>query len=633
MRRKERKLLFDYLPVFLILLSILLSIYFMVPKVQEIIENSIIKNAIVPSVSKGLDKIILQIEKDASRVGLKELFKNKKFTSWLEDKISIFINDDVKYAYILYFDKDGKIRYLADFSKEDRARYWQTFNAFDSAIEKVLKEKKAVVIKQSDYTGIWLTLIKPIKIDNQVKGAFIIDFSINKLQEIQSILNRIKEFILAVSVFILLSIFVSVYQFIRYKKNLKKMYIDPLTQVYNRLFMYDNMDLLKKNYYTTFIIDIDFFKRINDTYGHDVGDYVLKEVAERLKRCIREDEDILVRYGGEEFLLFIKSNPHSEEYRYNIVQLANRLRTEVSKNVITYNNIKMKVTISIGVALCRENTDIDQMIKLADMALYRAKQNGRNRVEVYDKGLEANDKGIAIIKEAIDKNGIVCWFQPIYNLKTGKAVRYESLVRIVAEDGKLIYPHQFLNAIRRTYVHVDLTKKVIEFNIRTLLDNPKMRISMNLSALDIYNDDIIDYLDFLIINKKLASRLTIEILESEDIEDYEFFKEKIMRIKEIGCSIGIDDFGAGYSNFAHIVELNPEFLKIDGSLIKDIDINKRSIAIVKAIKHFADELGINVIAEYIHSEYILRKVLEVGITYGQGYYLKEPLPLRKRKSA
>ncbi|WP_456393579.1 putative bifunctional diguanylate cyclase/phosphodiesterase [Persephonella sp.] len=632
MKKRDRKLLFDYLPVFLVLLGILLSIYFMVPRVKGIIEDSIIKNAIVPTVSKGLDRIIFQIEKEASRVGLKKLFENEKFRHWLEDKVSLFLNDDVKYAYVLYFDRDGKIRYLADFSREDRAKFWQSFNAYDARWLPAVKAGKPVVIKQSDYTGLWLTLIKPIKVNGETKAAIVIDFSVSKLKEIQGIIDRIQEFILVVLTFIMISIVVSLYQFIKYKKDLRKMYIDPLTNVHNRLFMYDNMELIQKYPYTTFIIDIDFFKRINDTYGHDVGDAVLREVATRIKNCIREGEDIFIRYGGEEFLVFVRANPYSEDYRYNIIQLAARLRSEVSRKVISYNNINVKVTISIGIALYRENLDIDQAIKMADMALYRAKQNGRDRVEIYNRGLEANDKGISIIKEAIDHNGIVCWYQPIFNLRTGKIVKYESLVRIISKDGKLIYPHQFLNAIRRTYVHVDLTKKVIEYNIRVLRENPGMHISMNLSALDIYNDDIIGYLDNLI-DRKLSKRLTIEILESEDIEDYNFFKEKVLKVKEIGCSIAIDDFGTGYSNFAHIVELVPDYLKIDGSLVKDIDINPRSMAIVKAIKYFADELGIDVIAEYIHSEYILKKVLEMGIVYGQGYFLKEPVPLKKRKIA
>jgi len=631
-KRKETKLLWDYLPVFLILLGILLSIYFIVPKIKAVIEDSIIKNAIVPTVSKGLDNIITVIEKDAQRVGLKELFKNERFREWLKDKMSIFLNDDVKYAYILYFDKNGKLRYLADFSKEEKARYWQSYNAVDDTVYKAVKENRTIVVKQRSYTDLWLTLIKPIKENNQVKGAFVIDFSISKLREIQSILDRIKEFILIVSGFIILSIIISIYQFIRYRKNLSKMYTDPLTNVYNRLFMYENLDLLKKYNYTTYIVDIDFFKRINDTYGHDVGDAVLKEVAKRLKKCIREDEDIIVRYGGEEFLIFVRSNPLSENYKVDVIHLASRLKNEVSRNVIEYNGIKIKVTVSIGVAVCRDDVDIEQAIKMADMALYKAKQNGRNRIEIYDKVLEANDKSISIIKEAIDNNNVICWYQPIINLKTGKVIKYESLVRIISSDGKLIYPHQFMNAIRRTYVHVDLTKKVIEYNVNVLRNNPKISISMNLSALDIYNEDILDYIDFLI-DKNISKRLTIELLESEDIEDYEFFKEKISRIREIGCSIAIDDFGSGYSNFTHIVELNPDYIKIDGSIIKDIDINPRSIAIVKAIKYFADELGIKVIAEYIHSAYILRKVLETGIIYGQGYFLKEPIPFKKRKIA
>ncbi|MDQ7055575.1 MAG: hypothetical protein Q9M89_03455 [Persephonella sp.] len=155
MRRKDRKLLWDYLPVFLILLGILLSIYMIVPKVRTVIENSIIKNAVIPTVSKGLDNVIDIIERDASQIGLKELFKNERFRKWLKDKMSIFFNDDVKYAYILYFDKSGKIRYLADFSQDERAKYWQSYNAVDDSIYRVVQEKKTVVIKQSDYTGLW----------------------------------------------------------------------------------------------------------------------------------------------------------------------------------------------------------------------------------------------------------------------------------------------------------------------------------------------------------------------------------------------------------------------------------------------------------------------------------------------
>ncbi|WP_457643257.1 putative bifunctional diguanylate cyclase/phosphodiesterase [Persephonella sp.] len=632
MKQKNRKLLFDYLPVFFILLGILLTMYFAVPRVKSIIEDSIIKNAIVPTVSKGLDKVINQIEKESQRVGIVKLFENEKFRDWLEDKLSLFLNEDVKYAYILYFDDDGKIRYLADFSKEDRAQFWQSFNAYNEKWISQVKKGRPVVIKQSDYTGLWLTLVKPIIIDGRVKAAVVIDFSVSKLKEIQGIIDKIQEFILAFLTFILVSILVSIYQFIRYKRSLKKMYIDPLTGAYNRLYMYDNIEMFQKLPYTTFIIDIDFFKRINDTYGHDVGDAVLKEVARRIKSCIREEEDILIRYGGEEFLLFVKANPESEDYRYNIVQLAARLRSEVSKKIIHHNSASIKVTISIGIAPYRENTDIEQAIKMADIALYRAKKNGRNRVEIFDRDFENSSKSISIIKEAIDNNGVVCWYQPIFNLRTGKIVKLESLVRIVAKNGKLIYPYQFLNAIRRTYVHVDLTKKVIEYNVNVLKENPDVNISINLSALDIYNEDIIQYID-LLVDKNTARRLTIEILESEDIEDYQYFKEKVMKIKDIGCGIAIDDFGAGYSNFAHIVELVPDYIKIDGSLIKDIDINPRSITIVKAIKYFADELGIDVIAEYIHSQTVLKKVMEMGVIYGQGYFLRKPALLKRRKTA
>ncbi|WP_297454276.1 bifunctional diguanylate cyclase/phosphodiesterase [Persephonella sp.] len=631
MVKKDKKLLFDYMPFFITLLGLLVSIYILAPKIKKTIENSIIKEAVVPGVAQSLDKIIRTIQINAKDKDLETLFSDPKFRERIRELFSVIVTDDVKYAYLLYKDKDGKLRYLIDLSKEDRARFREGFNIYGDYWDKILKDGKSVVIKQSDYTGLWITLLKPIKIKHQVAGIAVIEFSVKKLKEIQAIISKIQEFVLIISLFIVISIIISLIQFVKYRENVKKMYIDPLTGAYNRLYLYENLEKLKKGFYTTFVIDIDHFKKINDSFGHEAGDYVLKEVTERIKNCIRE-EDILIRYGGEEFLLFAKINPYSENYRYNVLCLATRIKTGICKKVITYENISMKVTVSIGIAPYVEKGSIEEAIKMADMALYRAKKNGRNKIEIYSGPLEVSHEEIYVIKEAIDNNNIVCWYQPIVNLKTGEVLKYEALVRLISSDGKVIYPYQFLNTIRRTYVHIDLTKKVIEYNAKVLRENPWMRISMNLSALDVYDDNIIEHLEN-VLDKDLAGRLTIELLESEDIDDYQSFKTKIEHIKEIGCKISIDDFGSGYSNFSHLVELAPDYLKIDGSIIKDIDTNSRSLAIVKAIKSFADDIGIKVIAEYIHSESVLRKVLELGIIYGQGYYLKKPQPIKKRKIA
>ncbi|WP_051654668.1 bifunctional diguanylate cyclase/phosphodiesterase [Persephonella sp. IF05-L8] len=630
MIQNNRRLLLDYMPFFIILLGLLVSVYIMAPKIKKTIENSIIRDAIIPGVVQSLNKIIKTIQTEANNRDVEDVFSDPNFRKKIKELFSIIVTDDVKYAYILYKDKEGKLRYLIDLSKEDRANFKEGFNIYGDYWDEVLNKGKSIVIKQSDYTGLWITLLKPIKINNQVIGIAVVEFSMNKLKDIQSIINKIQEFVLIISILIIVSIIISLIQFLKYRDDIQKMYIDPLTGAYNRLFLYENIEKLKKGFFTTFVIDIDHFKKINDSFGHEAGDYVLKEVTERIRNCIKED-DILIRYGGEEFLLFVKSNPYSENYRYEILTLATKIKTEICKKIITYNNISMKVTVSIGIAPYTEKS-IEEAIKMADIALYRAKKNGRNKIEIYSGPMDVSNEEIYTIKEAIENNNIVCWYQPIINLETGEVLKYEALVRLISKNGKIIYPYQFLNTIRRTYVHIDLTKKVIEYNIKVLRENPWMHISLNLSALDVYDDNIIEYLDNTL-NKELASRLTIELLESEDIDDYPSFKAKIEHIKEIGCKISIDDFGSGYSNFSHLVELAPDYLKIDGSIIKDIDTNYRSRAIVKAIKSFADDIGIKVIAEYIHSETVLKKVLELGIIYGQGYYLKKPQPIKIKKIA
>ncbi|NPA53749.1 MAG: EAL domain-containing protein, partial [Aquificae bacterium] len=317
-------------------------------------------------------------------------------------------------------------------------------------------------------------------------------------------------------------------------------------------------------------------------------------------------------------------------YKYDMVQFARTIKNAVTKRYISIGNIKLKVTISIGINLYEYEKTIEEAIKHADMALYKAKQRGRNRIEVYNTNLKFESKNINIVKEAIEEDRVICHYQPIVDLITGKITKYESLVRIVTQDNKILYPGQFLDAIKRTYVNVDLTKKIIEYNSRVLDIYKDIQISINLSAMDIYNEDIIYLLSALFDGDK-AERVTIEVLESEEIEDYSYFKEQVQKIKELGCKIAIDDFGTGYSNFSHIVELNPDYLKIDGSLIKNIDLDPRAFSIVKAIKLFADDLRIDVVAEFVHNAQVLRKIKSIGIRYGQGFFLKKPieLPLKK----
>ncbi len=628
-KRNRRNVFIKYVLILLIILITITLGFLYLPKMEQTIEETIIDEAILPDISEKIEKLkkeIVQTSKLENK-DIANIFLISKIKDRFKKELELILNNDVKRAFLLYKDKDGKLRVLLDVSKTiERKKFWEVFDPEPALAERIINTTGKTIIKTEKDGRPFIRYIEPIKINREIKGYFVLEMSVRKFYGIISLIRKVK-FIL-ISILALVSAFIVyfIYQSIRYRKELEKMYLDPLTGVYNRHFMYDHIDMFKMDTYTVFVIDIDFFKRINDTYGHETGDQVLKEIAQRIKSCL-SDEDILIRYGGEEFILFKKSNPDSPTYKYDMVQFARIIKDSVGKKYITVKNVRLKVTLSIGINLYDFEKSVEEAIKHADMALYRAKQRGRNRIEIYNTNLRFETKNINIVKEAIEENRVICHYQPIVDLISKKITKYESLVRIITPDNKILYPGQFLEAIKRTYVNVDLTKKVIEYNSKILDIYKDIEISINLSAMDIYNEDII-YLLSALFDREKAERVTIEILESEEIEDYEYFKEQVQKIKDLGCKIAIDDFGTGYSNFSHIVQLNPDYIKIDGSLVKNIDLDPRSFSIVKAIKLFADDLKIDIIAEFIHNEQVLRKIKSIGIRYGQGFYLKKPVEFK-----
>ncbi|WP_457640942.1 EAL domain-containing protein [Persephonella sp.] len=623
MVEKSRRYLLNLSYMLVFILVFLGSIYILVPRLGKIIENSIVNEVIIPGISKPLNNLRKAIIFKAGNQDIRYIFQNPASRKEIEKMFSLFLTQDVTYAYILYRDKDGKLRYLLDISHEDRGKFWQKFDVVNEKWNEVFKTKRDLIIKQEVIDFLWITYVKPILQRGEVKGLIVLDFSIEKLREIKKIVRKIQNTILIGISFVLISFIISIYQFVRYEKKLKKMYFDPLTGAYNRLFLYENSELFKYYPFTVFVIDIDYFKRINDTYGHEVGDKVLKETTERISKYLRS-EDLLIRYGGEEFLLLIRSDPNSPDYRKNILNLAKRIKNEVEFFPFEIGNIKLKVTVSIGINFYDHEKSIEEAVKNADIALYSAKRKGRNRIEVYNAGLKVNEKNINVVKEAIEEDRVICFYQPIIDLKTIKTIKFESLIRIVTRKGELLHPHEFLGSIKGAYIYIDLTKKIIEFNKKILEKFRNIEISINLSAIDIYNEDIIKIFAESF-EREEANRLIIEILESEEIENYDLFKTQLRKLQSIGCKIAIDDFGSGYSNFSHIIELNPDYLKIDGSLIQKIDADNKAYSIVKAIKHFADDLNVKVVAEHINSREVFEKVLVIGICYGQGYYLQPPI--------
>lgn len=612
----------------IVTVSVLISLYIAAPSFKKKLEEELSKLVIdeITTIANNTKSIVIKKTKNMDIV--QSLLKNENLRKEIEDILSLLVTKNIKYVYIIFKDKDGKFRFLADGSKEEKARPNQKFDVFNPQWYEIFTTKTDVLIKQSKLKSLWITYLSPIIQNNEVRAILAVDFSVSKLKQINALIDSLRVFLFVFIVITLGLLGFVMFQLYKYSILRKRTFIDPLTGVYNRNYLNDISPYIDLSSYAIALIDLDNFKTINDTYGHDVGDIILRTIAHRLKEILKDKEHIIIRYGGEEFLLFIKKDIADP------IKLLEKLRKQIANHPINIGNTdKLKVTVSIGLYEDAEKArSLEQAIKSADIALYKAKKEGKNRLIKYSEEIGTGLYSINDIKDALEESRILCEYQPILNLETGEVLHYEALVRLVDKKGKLIYPSQFLFEIKGTLLYSQLTQKVLEKNFSILKSNSDIKIAVNLSAEDIVNQSIIDFLiNKAKENKDIVSRVILEILETEEITNYNLFREIIQELKQAGYKIAIDDFGTGYSNFTHLINLKVDYLKIDASLIKNITKDELTYQTVKTIHDFATNIGVITIAEFIATRDILIKVKEIGIKYGQGFYLAKPMPYHQIK--
>jgi diguanylate cyclase (GGDEF)-like protein len=541
-----------------------------------------------------------------------------------ENELSLLRGNEIKYLYLLYKDNDDKFRYLLDTTVDidENAEYNQKFDPQTDIWENAYKTKKIQVIKQSDLQTLWITIAYPVVVDDKVVGVLGADFTYEVYQHIINTLKPMEKIYFYVSIFMIIMLVLAYILIYLYYINRKRSFIDPLTKIYNRQYLNEYLKTNSLEHYQLMMVDLDHFKQVNDNYGHDIGDKVLISVVDQIKSSIRE-EDILVRFGGEEFLVLI--------YKQSLetcLTIAERIRHAVMTHKIESVNKHIIMTLSIGInpsPFFAKN--FDEAVKIADEQLYKAKISGRNCVKVSQETNNTQSqtsKRIGDIKTAIDDNRIRCAYQPIVSVETGETIKYEMLLRLVDTQGNIITPLEFLPAIRHTNVYINVTKIVLDFAIKILKEN-SFELSINLDLQDILNDDILNLIkDEFKERPELARRLTIEILEHEEITNFEIIKEHIDILKDIGFQIAIDDFGSGYANFQYLLHLDIDILKIDGSLIRDIDTNQNSYHIVESICNFAKKMNIITVGEQVETIEELKILKELNIDYLQGYLLGKP---------
>ena len=554
----------------------------------------------------------------------KALYNNPDLYRHYEEELSLLKGAEIKYLYLLYKDKEDKYRYMLDTTTntDDKAEFNQKFDPQTDIWDKSYTQKEFQLTKQLDLQTLWVTIAYPVIVNGEVIAVLGADFTYDVYKKILSTLKPMEKIYMYVSIFMIIMLIIAYILIYLYYINRKKSFIDPLTNIYNRQYLNEYLKTSSLEDYQLMMIDLDHFKQVNDNYGHNVGDKVLISVVEQIKHHIRE-EDLLVRFGGEEFLVLI----YKQSLETTLL-IAERIRNAVMTHKIETVNKHIIMTISIGInPFPNYAKNFDEAVKIADEQLYHAKTSGRNCIKVSEEvntKQSQTSKRIGDVKSAIDENRIRCAYQPIVSVTTGKTEKYEMLLRLIDTQDNIVGPLEFLPAIRHTNVYINITKIVLDFAIETLREN-SFELSMNLDLQDILNDDIMKLIkDGFAQNPELTKRLTIEILEHEEITNFDVIKERIDILKELGFKIAIDDFGSGYANFQYLLYLNIDILKIDGSLIRDIDTNKNSYYIVETIGDFARKMNIKTIAEQVETLEELKTLKELNIDCVQGYLLGKP---------
>jgi diguanylate cyclase (GGDEF)-like protein len=524
---------------------------------------------------------------------------------------------------------------MLDGATQNKSEFGMKFDTESTAWDRAYETRQPQLFEQKNLHSLWLTYLKPIVIDDKVQGVIAIDFSLEGHQHIIDIVQPLHKYIWIFLALLGIGIVVSSIQFLLYRLSQKRVYLDPLTGLYNRNFFNDIISTIDYQKYAIAMMDLDKFKIINDTYGHDIGDEVLKSVSASLKASIRQN-DKLIRYGGEEFLLYISMRDldHTE-----VVEILDRVRKNIESISIKTGIITIHPSISIGVNSHTSHfKNEDDAISMADKMLYQAKKTGRNKIIAYVPNKTVTENSIHFlnvhhVKEAIEEKRIFCEYQPIVHLGENEIMGYEALVRIRDRDGKIFYPGMFLSNIAHSNIYKELTMELLRINF-TKVHDEQCCISINLNITDILDDDIYNtIINHLNQTKNEAGYLTFELLEEEQITDLEQLKKRVDSIRAAGSKISLDDFGSGYSNFSHVFALSVDIIKIDGSLIKDINTSAISYKLVESIVAFAHASDKKVVAEYIHSFEVMEVVKKLGISHGQGFYLGKPREILATASA
>jgi len=421
---------------------------------------------------------------------------------------------------------------------------------------------------------------------------------------------------------------------------------DELTGLVNRARFLDlmdgwirSLDRLGNRTGCLLIIDLDEFKFVNDTYGHARGDQLIHRIGGLMNRALRDivfdrtdaGNTLLGRMGGDEFSVFLP----------NVTAQEGLEAAEILRRIVEgYRTIAEAVpmTVSIGVALYPDHgASVQELFTKADAALHHSKQTGKNRIRMFhveDRDLDFLHSKLRqkeMIREAIRDDRFLPWFQPILDLQDGSHLHYEALARLRHEDGRILLPEDFIETAERFgmigAIDRSIMQKTMQLQAETAHQGRPLTFAMNLSGKELGDEDVLAFLQKTIEETGAdPPHLIFEITETAAVRDLDQAIRFVNALRALGCRFSLDDFGVGFSSFLYLRELRVDFLKIDGSFVRNLRENENDRAVVKAITGVARGMGIKTIAEFVESEEVLNTVRAYGVDYAQGFFVGRPVP-------